>query len=200
MNQQHRDPQAADTLRHVQFAFLDALDRGERPDTWLQRYPQYAAALVDLAQARDLEAALPPPSAAAVAAVAAIARHTLGATTGPALSLSERARQAGLSIRDLAARVGLTSDILFKIDRRVVRPETVPGALVRDLATALDCTATALRAGLTGGPVTVGALYHAKQAPQVGQQTFAEAVAASVALPPADQQRWLEAAAHPDTE
>ena len=164
MNQQHRDPQAADTLRHVQFAFLDALDRGERPDTWLQRYPQYAAALVDLAQARDLEAALPPPSAAAVAAVAAIARRTLGATTGPALSLSERARQAGLSIRDLAARVGLTSDILFKIDRRVVRPETVPGALVRDLAAALDCTATALRAGLTGGPVTVGALYHAKQA------------------------------------
>jgi hypothetical protein len=200
MNQQHRDPQAADTLRHVQFAFLDALDRGERPDTWLQRYPQYAAALVDLAQARDLEAALPPPSAAAVAAVAAIARRTLGATTGPALSLSERARQAGLSIRDLAARVGLTSDILFKIDRRVVRPETVPGALVRDLATALDCTATALRAGLTGGPVTVGALYHAKQAPQVGQQTFAEAVAASVALPPADRQRWLEAAARPDTE
>jgi hypothetical protein len=200
MNQQHRDPQAADTLRHVQFAFLDALDRGERPDTWLQRYPQYAAALVDLAQARDLEAALPPPSAAAVAAVAAIARRTLGATTGPALSLSERARQAGLSIRDLAARVGLTSDILFKIDRRVVRPETVPGALVRDLAAALDCTATALRAGLTGGPVTVGALYHAKQAPQVGQQTFAEAVAASVALPPADRQRWLEAAARPDTE
>jgi len=200
MNHHHRDPQAADTLRHVQFAFLDALDRGERPDTWLQRYPQYAAALVDLAQARDLEAALPPPSAAAVAAVAAIARRTLGATTGPALSLSERARQAGLSIRDLASRVGLTSDILFKIDRRVVRPETVPGALVRDLAAALDCTATALRAGLTGGPVTAGALYHAKQAPQVGQQTFAEAVAASVALPPADRQRWLEAAARPDTE
>src|SRR5690349_10817140 len=191
MNQQHGDPQVADNLRHVQFAFLDALDRGERPDTWIQRYPQYAAALIDLAQARDLEAALPPPTAAEVAVVAAIARRTLAATTGPALSLSERARKAGLSIRDLAARVGLTSDILFKIDRRVVRPETVPGALVRDLAAALDCTATALRAGLTGGPVTAGALYHAKQAPQVGQQTFAEAVAASVALPPADRQRWL---------
>ena len=200
MNQQNRDPQATESLRHVQFAFLEALDRGERPDGWLQRYPQHAATLIDLAQARDLEAALPPPTAAEVAAVAAIARRTLAATTGAALSLSERARQAGLSIRDLAARVGLTSDILFKIDRRVVRPETVPGVLVRDLAAALGCTATALRAGLTGGPVTAGALYHAKQAPQVGQQTFAEAVTASVALPPAARQRWLEAAAHPDAE
>jgi hypothetical protein len=200
MNQQNHDPQATDNLRHVQLAFLEALDHGEQPDGWLRRYPQHAAVLIDLAQARDLEAALPPPTTDELAAVAAIARRTLAATIGAPLSLSERARLVGLSIRDLAARVGLTSDILFKIDRRVVRPETVPAALVRDLAAALDCTATALRAGLTGGPVTAGALYHAKQAPQVGQQTFAEAVAASVALAPAARQRWLEAAAVPDAE
>jgi hypothetical protein len=188
--------------REVQIAFLAALERGERLDGWLRRYPQHAARLIDLAQAHGLEAAAPALGAATVAAVAAIARRTLAATlAAPALSLGERAQAAGFSLRDLAARVGLSSDILVKIDRRVVRPETVPARLVRELAAALDCTAAALRAGLAGsGPVTAGALYHARQAPRVGQQSFADAVRTSVALPAADRARWLAAAEEPSDE
>src|SRR4051812_3664421 len=189
-------------MREVQLAFLDALERGERPDGWLRRYPQHAAALIDLAQARAIEQSAPAPTTADVAAVAAIARRTLAATLpAPALSLGERASRAGLTLRTLAARVGLSSDILVKIDRRVVRPDTVPGALVRELAQALDCTAAAIRAGLAGsGPVTANAMYHSRQAPQVGQQTFAEAVQTSVALAPDARARWLAAAAAPDDE
>jgi transcriptional regulator with XRE-family HTH domain len=202
MKQRHdTDSTHAASLREAQLGLLAALERGEGAAPSLRRYPQHAAALIDLALARAGEDAAPAPDAAQVAATAAIARRALAAVAAaPALGLAERANRAGLSLRQLASRVGLSSDILFKIDRRVVRPETVPAALVRDLAAALDCTATALRAGLTGGPVTAGALYHAKQAPQVGQQTFAEAVAASVALAPAARQRWLEAAAVPDAE
>ncbi|HUS14994.1 MAG TPA: hypothetical protein VM536_08270 [Chloroflexia bacterium] len=193
----HESMGATMSAGEVKLAFLDALERGERPDGWLQRYPQHAAALLDLAQARDLEAAAPQPSAAEVAAIATIARRTLATAQGtPVLTLSERARQAGLSLRELAGRVGISSDVLVKIDRCVVRPETVPAALLRELAALLDCTAAAVRAGLGGaGPVTAGAYYHAAQAPQVSQQTFAEAVAASVALDPEARARWLALAA-----
>jgi len=188
------------TTRQVQLAFLEALEQGETLASWIHRYPQQAAGLIDLAQAREQERAAPPATAAQVAAVAAIARRTL-AQVAPPLSLRQRGQLAGLSLRELAARVGLSSDILFKIDRRVVRPETVPGALVRELAGALDCTREAIRAALAGsGPVTAGAFYHAAQAPQVGQQTFAEAVASSVTLAPPDRARWLAAAQAPADE
>ena len=187
------------SLREVQVAFLAALEQGEPPTVWLHRYPQHAAQLIDLAQARASEARS-RPSPAAVAAIAVLARRTHAAVApGPVLSLNERAKGAGLTLRTLAARVGLSSDILVKIDRRVVRPETVPGSLLRELAAALGCSAAALRAGLAGGgPVTAGALYHARQAPQVGQQTFAEAVAASVTLAPEARARWLQASAEPN--
>src|SRR5690349_10492028 len=195
-------PSAGDSPRELQLAFLDALERGERPDSWLRRYPQHAATLIDLAQARALEEAAAEPNPADVAAVVAIARRTLAAALpAPVLTLSERASRAGLTLRALAARVGLSSDILVKMDRRVVRPETVPGALVRELATALNSTAAVIRAGLAGsGPVTAGALYHARQAPQVGQQSFAEAVESSVALAPEARARWLALAAEANDE
>ncbi len=178
-------------------AFLDALEAGARPDAWLRRYPEHAAALIDLAQAYALEQAAPAPTPAEVAAVAAIARRTLAAARPePVLGLSARASRAGLTLRALAARVGLGSDVLVKIDRRVVRPETVPGALVRELAAILDCTAAALRAGLQGAaPAAGAAMYHAKQTPAVGQQSFADAVAASMTTAPEARARWLQAAA-----
>ena len=197
MKQRHNS-EATDTesLREAQLGLLAALERGEGAAPSLRRYPQHAAALIDLALARAGEDAAPEPDAAQVAATAAIARRALAQVAAPApVGLAERANRAGLSLRELASRVGLTSDILFKIDRRVVRAETVPAALLRELGRALDCTAEAVRAGLTGGaPVTAGALYHAASAPQVGQQTFAEAVAGSVTLDAESRARWLAAA------
>jgi transcriptional regulator with XRE-family HTH domain len=197
MKQRHdTDSTHAASLREAQLGLLAALERGEGAAPSLRRYPQHAAALIDLALARAGEDAAPAPDAAQVAATAAIARRALAAVAAaPALGLAERANRAGLSLRQLASRVGLSSDILFKIDRRVVRAETVPAALLRELGQALDCTAEAIRAGLTGGaPVTAGALYHAASAPQVGQQTFAEAVQSSVALDAESRARWLAAA------
>ncbi|MGI8588073.1 MAG: hypothetical protein ACR2M0_10360 [Chloroflexia bacterium] len=186
-------------MQAIQIEFLGAMERGEHPDGWLRRYPQYAASLIDLAQAYAVEAAAPPPDAAEIAAVAAIARRTLAASSLAApLGLGERAARAGTSLRELAARVGLSSDVIFKIDRRIVRPETVPAALLRELASALGCTAIALRAGLLGGPATAGAMYHAAQPPKPRQQSFAEAIAASADLSPEARARWLAAAAAPD--
>src|SRR5205814_531884 len=110
--------------RTLGMAFLAALEAGDRPESWLRRYPQHAPLLIDLAQAYAVEQAQPAPTAAQVATVAAIGRRTLAQATAPAaLGLSARVARAGLTMRDLAGRVGLTSDILFKIDRCIVRPD-----------------------------------------------------------------------------
>lgn len=179
--------------RAIHIAFLAALEAGEPPDTWFRRYPQHAPLLIDLAQAYGVEAAQPAPLPADIVAVTAIGRRTLAQATAPAtLGLAARAARAGLSLRELAARVSLSSDILLKVDRCIIQPATVPARLVEQLAQLLGCTTDALRAGLAGtAPRTAGAMYHAAQAPQVGQQTFAEAVRSSRMISAADRKRWL---------
>ncbi len=179
--------------RAIHIAFLAALAAGEAPDTWFRRYPQHAPALIDLAQAYGVEAAQPAPRAADIAAVAAIGRRTLAQATAPtALGLAARATRVGLTLRDLAGRVGLSSDILLKVDRCVIQPDTVPTRLVEQLAHLLGCTAEALRLSIAGtAPRTAGAMYHAAQAPQVGQQTFSEAVRSSRMISAEDRKRWL---------
>ena len=186
-------PAGPDDNRAIHIAFLAALEAGEKPDAWLRRYPQHAPTLIDLAQAYGVEAAQPAPRPADIAAVAAIGRRTLAQATAPAaLGLAARATRAGLTLRELAGRVGLSSDILHKVDRCIIQPNTVPTRLVEQLAQLLGCTAEALRLGLAGAaPRTAGAMYHAAQAPQIGQQTFAEAVRSSRMISPADRKRWL---------
>ena len=193
----HDNPGPDGELRGVKLAFLDALEQGEAPADWLRRYPQYAATLTDLALAATIPAADPPASA--VARAAACARAALAAHTAPGVvaepALGERVKALGLNMRDVAARVRLTSEILFKLDRRIIPVDTVPARLLNELGAVLGCTADALRAGLGGaGPQTAGAMYHAKQAPAVGQQAFADAVRASLNLSAEDRAYWLDEA------
>ena len=197
------DPAQDGDVRLLKLAFLDALEGGEAPAAWLRRYPQHAATLIDLALAVRSTADDPP--AAAVDRAARFARTALQAQAAPALvaepTLGERVKTLGLNMREVAARVRLTSEILFKIDRRIIPVETVPARLLGDLGTILGCTADALRAGLGGtGPQTAGAMYHAKQAPTVGQQDFAAAVHASLNLSAADRAYWLDEDGHKETD
>jgi hypothetical protein len=183
-------------LRVLKLAFLDAIEQGEAAAEWLRRYPQHATSLTDLALAATMPGDAP---ASAVARAAAFARAALHAQAGsvaaaePALAARVKAR--GLTMREVATRVRLTSEILFKLDRRIIPVDTVPARLLNELGAVLGCTADALRAGLGGaGPQTAGAMYHAKQAPAVGQQAFADAVRASLNLSAEDRAYWLDEA------
>jgi hypothetical protein len=201
----HDNPGPDGELRGVKLAFLDALEQGEAPADWLRRYPQHAATLTDLALAATTPATDLPASAVARAAALARAALHAQATVSPQSAirnpqsaepaLGERVKALGLNMRDVAARVRLTSEILFKLDRRIIPVDTVPARLLNELGAVLGCTADALRAGLGGaGPQTAGAMYHAKQAPAVGQQAFADAVRASLNLSAEDRAYWLDQA------
>jgi hypothetical protein len=185
------NPAEETDLRGIKLAFLEALEQGEAPASWIRQYPQYARALTDLALAATAPA---DPPEATITRAATFLRATLPTTPlAQAVTFGERVKQAGLSMRDVATRVRLNTEILFKLDRRIIPVETVPTRLLDQLATMLGCSPEALRAGLAGnGPQTAGAMYHAKQPPAVGQQPFAEAVRASLTIAPADRAYWLD--------
>ena len=189
MTMQH-DPE----LRMIKLAFLEAIERGDTPAAWIGRYPQHALALTDLALAAS--STEDEPSAALVSRAADFTRTALAAHLAPQpVSLGERVKALGLTMRAVAAQVRLSSDVLVKLDRRVVPVETVPVRLLDQLGQVLGCTADALRLGLGGAmPQTTGAMYHAKAPPTVGQQSFADAVRTSVTLAKADREYWLEQA------
>lgn len=193
-------PAGSEDLRTLKLAFLEALEQGESPAPWFAAYPEHAAILADLAVA----AALPdkPPPAAEVAATEAIMRRTLRAhldqTDRAEPGLAARVARQRLTWPAIAAQVRLPTEILIKIDRRVIPVDTVPARLLHQLAALLDCTAEALRAGLTGaGPQTAGAMYHATRPPTVRQQAFAAAVQASLNISAADRAYWLSDAEAP---
>ena len=70
------------------------------------------------------------PPAATVARAAQFARAALQALPAPVVepALGERVKALGLNMRDVAARVRLTSEILFKLDRRIIPVDTCPPA------------------------------------------------------------------------
>ena len=181
-------------LRAIQVAFLAALEQGEAPAAWLRRYPQHARALTDLALTATVP--VPEPTVAEVTRAEDIlhaALTQLAARNTQPVRLGERVKALGLKIADVAAQVRLTSDILVKIDRRIIPVETVPTHLLDQLAGLLDCSVAALRAGLAGrAPQTSGAMYHSKQQPTPGQQSFVDAVRTSVSLTEADRAYWLD--------
>jgi hypothetical protein len=180
-------------LRAIQVAFLAALEQGEAPAVWLRRYPQHARALTDLALTATVP--VPEPTEAEVDHTAGILRNALTQyalrSTSP-VRLRERVKALGLKMADVAAQVRLTSDILFKIDRRTIPVETVPARLLDQLAGLLDCSAAALRAGLAGGAAQPAPMYHSKEAPTPGRQSFADAVRTSVSLGETDRAYWLD--------
>ncbi len=178
-------------MHSLQLAFLDALERGELPDPWLTAYPEHAALFRALASSTLAPA--DPPSPADLAATAAILRATLQAQmarsqpTEPGL-IARMAAQ-GQTVSTVAAALRLSPDILFKIDQRMIRLDTVPERLLQDLATLLDCARAALCAGLTGASPSPDA--GSSTRPDRRQLTFAEAVQTSRTMDRADQTYWL---------
>ena len=197
------DGAAAEELEEIKLAFAAAHERGEPLDAWIRLYPQHAPALIDLAVALDATARPVDVTADEVARIgsvmrSAVAERRQAATAEAAVAtvgLLDRAKAVGLRASDLAQRVGLTPDLVIKLDRGFVRLETVPRRLLEQLAEALRTTADALAGGLPRMPVaSAGLAFNAKEKPAAArQQSFAEALAQSTSLPPAARERWLAA-------
>lgn len=192
--------QATDDIEEIEQAFIAARQQGESLATWLERYPQHAIALIDLASALDAYDSAPEPDAQAVAATTRLLRTTLTQVAGPpvpppAPGLIARGRGRGMNIAQFARELRLASDILIKLDRGVVFLTSTPRLLREQLATVLQCAPNVVDAALKPRPTTNAPLFYARQAPAAPQQqSFIEAVTQSVELSPEDHEFWLTVA------
>ncbi len=107
-------------------------------------------------------------------------------------SLSEAARQRGLTTPALAQRLRLSPLEVVKLNQRLFRPASIPAALIQRLAEALDRTVETISSYLRLPPtLSAQASYKADAAPRMTEQSdFEEAVESSRSLSEEDKTFW----------
>lgn len=184
----------------AQYADEYRAGRGPRIEEYVRRHPQYAQQLLEFAvyfhsvgvDAETLEG--PPDAALSPAAqwvISRIGEQHPAASAIAVEGLVKRGAKVGYSPKHLADAVGLTIELLGKLEARAIAVATIPSTLITRLADALKTAPDAVSAYLGGGPVQAGGFYYADQAPAQQQQSFSDAVQAS-ALPPERKQEWIK--------
>lgn len=184
-----------DELHRIQAEFAVAYAQGESLVEWIERYPEYALELSDLAFTLDDQDAGPASEEGLAAARNALtrARNQVLGTPPTSLSpgLAARATSLGYTVPQLARELHLGGDILFKLDHGMIRLETVPRRLLQQLTAALQWKLDVLPAQLVGAR-TAPVFYAADARPQSEEaQSFAEALAASGVMSNDDRLAWL---------
>lgn len=108
-------------------------------------------------------------------------------------SLLEAAKTVGLTPATLCERLGLGKGLLAKLDRRHLRPSTIPAALVERLSEILQRTRDEVADYFRLPPTLAAqASYKSSEAPRVTEQEdFAEMVALASDLTPEQKAFWL---------
>lgn len=194
-------------IDRITFEYATAFRSGRAPrvEDYVARYPQYASELVEFALyfntiGFDSEPfdgpAEPALSAAGEAVMARIREQRAAYPSAPALAgtpaietLAKRGIQVGFAPPKLAEAVGLTYDVLGRLDARNINTATIPPTLLQRLAAALKTTSEAIAAYLGTGPA--GAFYYATQQPTEERTSFLDAIQAST-LSPERKQEWAE--------
>jgi hypothetical protein len=183
--------------------YVDAYHAGQSPriEDYIHRYPHYSSELLEFAvyyhtigfATESLDG--PPDPALSPAAEKAMAwiraQNPEAAATAPVAiqSLVQLGLDAKYSPPQLAAAVGVTVDLLGKLQAHAVAAATIPRALIQRFADVLQTAPEAIAAYLSASPA--GGFYMADQQPDQQQESFLDAVEAS-ALSPEGKREWAE--------
>jgi hypothetical protein len=196
-------------LDAITLEYALACDEGQSPrvEDFARRYPRFAREIAEFALyyatiGPDDDA--PPEPVLAPAAAHALSQIAAGiapSATDPAppapVALDGLMRQGvrvGYPAPQLAARVGLSQDMLAKLEARAIKARTVPEALVRRLANTLNVTPRDVTLFLSGPVAGQGAAPQRAGGPRrPRQESFLEAVDAS-ALTPKQKAEWARIA------
>ena len=154
-----------------------ASDPTARVTDWAERYPAQAREFAYLAADR----AFPAPSADSAHTQAigmSVLREKRTAYSAVAFtSLKSIAEAKGHTAESLAAALTLPLGLFWKLHRRLVSFETIPQALLSQLAEKLDRSVDELARYLRQPPqLAAGASYRSDSAPQATQESFASAL------------------------
>ena len=173
---------------------------------WVERYPQYAEALAEFTVNWTAATPLAPPAANDTEhAASAAARHRglvqavldrqalRPEDAAPLRGLVAEAQARGLSRREMAAALDLSIALVDRLDRRLVRYQTIPAAILESISRLLSTGTQQVARYLQGAPLLpTAASYRSEQAPAVPQaQDFAAAVEADRTLSPERKRQLL---------
>lgn len=178
--------------------------RTPKIEAYVQRYPAYERELLEFAVTyHTIGHDAPEPDAVAATELSPAAQRALARIRGQHAvpvapvaieGLVKQGVAAGYSPPRLAAAVGLTTDLLAKLEARAIAVATIPRLLIERLSQTLGVAPDAITSFLGASPAAQagGAFYYADQAPEQRQESFLEAVQSS-ALAPAARRAWEEA-------
>lgn len=198
-----RDRERQYEIDHITFHYATEFRSGRNPriEEYIQRYPAYADELLEYAlyfhafgidsepMEEPAELSLSPAGEKAMARIRA--QNPEAAATAPVAiqSLVQLGLDAKYSPPQLAAAVGLTVDLLGKLQAHAIAAATIPRALIQRFADVLHTAPEAIAAYLNTSPA--GGFYMADQQPDQQQESFLGAVEAS-ALSPEGKREWAE--------
>jgi hypothetical protein len=197
------DREQEEVVKRITARYIEGLRAGHQPrlSDYLSRYPQYADAItdfityyhvaeVDIPEEID---SMPPLSQASRAALDDAWKRVLY----PSLkSLQVMADNQGKSFPQLAVEIGLSIDILEKLERHIIATATIPKEVCKRLATALQQPLIAIetylglaeRKQLTQGLAEEPASYRVQS--NVQTQSFREAIEQSMHLSNEQKEAW----------
>jgi hypothetical protein len=145
---------------------------------WATRYPAQAREFAYLAADRAFPAPHADSSARTQSLGLAVLREKRTAYSAVTFaSLKSVAEAKGHTAESLAAALTLPLGLFWKLHRRLVSFETIPQALINQLAEKLDRSVDELARYLRQPPkLAAGASYRSDSAPQALQESFASAL------------------------
>lgn len=201
--QRRRQRERQYEIDRITAQYVDEVRTGRSPqiDDYVQRYPQYTRELLEFAvyyhtvghdavEPEEVPAAELSP--AALKAVAQIRERRAAVSASRFGGLVKQGMQIGYPPPKLAEAVGLSTDLLAKLEAHAISATTIPRTLIRRLADTLKVAPDVIAAYLAAaGAAQASAFYYADQQPTQQQESFLDAVQAST-LSAERKQEWAE--------
>jgi hypothetical protein len=207
------DREQEEAVQHITARYVAELRAGHHPrlSDYLSRYPQYADAITSFvtyfhateANIPEDTDVIPPLSQASRAALDEAWKRVLhpeSVANNALTSLQKAAKNVGKSFSQLAVEIGLSLDILKKLEQHIIDAATIPPEVCHRLAISLQQPLAAVeiylgfaeRRQLTQGVAEEPASYRMEAQPKSSMQTqsFQEAIEQSVYLSNEQKVAW----------
>lgn len=203
-NSNHQDAQARRQrhyeLQRILARYQHEYHTGKSPrlEAYIQQYPQFEAELIDFGlYFHTIATDLPEPGAAPAATLSPAAEKALAQMsaqlTPPIPGLFQQGLAAGYAPPELADALGISWDILAKLEARAISVTSIPRTLIQRVAETLSVLPGSISTYLRGATAAqAGAFYYADQPPIQQQETFLEAIQASPELSPEQKGEWAK--------
>jgi len=199
------DRKQEEIVQRITARYVEEVRSGHQPamSDYLARYPQFADEIADfIAYYHAVEVGLPHETDQmpilteqfheAIDTAWERVAQSQGQVTGKVTSLLARARELHLSLSQLADKLGVSADVVLKLERHTIEASSIPGELITLLAKVLQQPSQVVQAffGITVQQRVTEARAYYRVDGQV--QSFREAIEESAQLSEDQRRRWCE--------